>query len=212
MPYEIYRRSVLCKTDDCRFVYSHVRFGDYRTVCGGQTLQEAPLYRSDCGNVCIVVSIGIPYNVRKLSLSCRQNRIRAVAHDNFFAAMVALLYGCRVVRSCGLRTCRRGVLEQKAYFARVHKRERGFASGRNMFLRAKRTRAAYQYRNEPPLRSCNRQGTFGRRKFLAEGLARRNRGKLPAASNRRKTYHRIRGRQSGIVQEIFARDRRKNRL
>ena len=120
--------------------------------------------------------------------------------------------GRRGARFCGLRTCRRGALEQKAYFARVHKRERGFASGRNMFLRAKRTRAAYQYRNEPPLRSCNRQGTFGRRKFLAEGLARRNRGKLPAASNGRKTYHRIRGRQSGIVQEIFARDRRKNRL
>ena len=117
----------------------------------------------------------------------------------------------RLIKS-GLRTCRRGALEQKAYFARVHKRERGFASGRNMFLRAKRTRAAYQYRNEPPLRSCNRQGAFGRRKFLAEDLARRNRGKLPAASNRRKTYHRIRGRQSGIVQEIFARDRRKNRL
>ena len=162
------------------------------------------LYRSACGNVCIVVSIGIPYNVRKLSLSCREIRIRAVAHDNFFAAMVALRCGCRVARSCGLRTCRRGALEQKAYFARVHKRERGFASGRNMFLRAKRTRAAYQYRNEPPLRSCERKSAFGRRKFLAEDLARRNRRKLSAASNGRKAYHRIRGRQSGIIQEILA--------
>ena len=48
------------------------------------------------------------------------------------------------------------VLWKETHLAGIHKRECGHTSCRNMFLRAKRTRAVFQYRNEPSLRSCNR--------------------------------------------------------